>query len=97
MDMEALKSVLSELVTQDLSPDNVNQFDGNLVRELIPIAEKTLVPYFRARVRGLEKIPAGAALIIGNHNAGITFLEPFIFAAEWYRSRGMSEPLHFIA
>lgn len=45
--------------------------------------------YFRAEVRGLERIPQGAALYVGNHNMGMLSLDSFIFAAEAFKKHGM--------
>lgn len=48
-----------------------------------------LKKYFRAEVRGLEKIPEGAALYVGNHNMGMLSLDSFIFATEAFRKLGL--------
>jgi len=49
-----------------------------------------LKKYFRAEVRGLERIPKGAALYVGNHNMGMLSLDSFIFAAEAFRMHGIN-------
>ena len=51
--------------------------------------------YFRADIVGLEKMPAGKALVVGNHNGGITFFEPFFLGEEWYSRTG--ELLYYLA
>ena len=97
MDVEALKGFVSKITKDDLSPDDVGNYDPELVEQIFPICDAVLTTYFRSEVRGIENIPDGPALIIGNHNAGITFLEPFILGVEWYRKKGFAEPFHFIA
>ncbi len=70
--------------------------DGRVVGVVRPAVERALRAWHRIEVDGLERVPRGGALIVGNHNAGITFLEPFGMAAHWYRVRGVDEPLHFL-
>lgn len=48
-----------------------------------PLAEN-IEEYFDAEVRGLERIPAGGALLAGNHNGGIMTPDTFIFLREYY-------------
>ena len=70
--------------------------DERVVRLVRPLVERSLRLWFRLEVYGFERAPRGAALLVGNHNAGITFLEPFGMAACWYRERGVAEPLCFL-
>lgn len=51
--------------------------------------EKTLVPYHRATVRGLDRIPGGPGLYVGNHNSFTYTPDMFIFGAALFRQRGM--------
>jgi len=44
----------------------------------------------------MDGVPRGPALVVGNHNAGITFLEPIGLGARWYLERGMNDTLHFL-
>jgi 1-acyl-sn-glycerol-3-phosphate acyltransferase len=56
-----------------------------LVVKLLHLARR----YFRAEVKGLEHVPTGPALLVGNHNAGITMMEPFMLGMAWHlRERG---------
>lgn len=60
--------------------------DEPLLARLAELADALVRPYFRAEVRGLERISAGAALFVGNHNAGLLAPEAFIlFAALRHR------------
>lgn len=47
--------------------------------------------YFRARVDGLEHIPKGPALFVGNHNAGMLNPEAYLFAHALYQRFGTRE------
>ncbi len=85
------------LLKDDLNPDTLDSIDLDFIK-LIKEPLKTLFKrYFRYEVCGLENIPQGAAIIAGNHNAGITFLEPMMMAAEYYDKAGFNDPLYFLA
>lgn len=88
---------LGEIVSGGLDADSIENFDYRLVRLALPAVQAIARRYFRAEVQGLERVPEGPAMIVGNHNAGITFLEPFMMGAVWYRIRGESDPLFFLA
>ncbi len=88
---------LKGLVTEKPSADSTENFDYHLVRLALAPIRAVARAYFRAEVLGIEQVPEGRAMIVGNHNAGITFLEPFMMGAEWYRHHGEEEPLYFLA
>ena len=92
--MEALKA-LAEIFGPQLDPDNVDNLDQRIAAWAIP-AYGVVQRYFRAKVHGLEKIPAGKAILVGNHNSGITFLEPIILGREWHRYNGGPDDLRFL-
>jgi len=96
VDSEELAS-LAEVVTGNPSADSTDNFDYRLVRLALEPVRSIARKYFRADVQGIERVPEGRAMIVGNHNAGITFLEPFMMGAEWYRHHGEDEPLYFLA
>ena len=51
--------------------------------------------YFNPEVRGLERLPAqGPFLIVGNHNGGATPPDMPILMTEWWRTRGVDEPVY---
>ncbi len=51
--------------------------------------QRWLVPYHRARVLGIEHIPAGPALYVGNHNGGFYTGDSYLFGAAVFRARGL--------
>jgi len=81
--VSTLKSVAS-LFGPPMNPDDMTEPDDNLAKIAIPVFD-VIRKYFRAQVDGLENVPEGKALLVGNHNAGITFLEPFFLGADWYK------------
>jgi len=97
LDISELAPLLREAAFARLDPDSIDSYDERAVRLGLPVARELGRRYFRARVRGLEHVPDGAAMLVGNHNAGITFLEPFVMTAELYERFGTARPLHFIA
>jgi len=92
--MESLKALL-EVFGPQLDPDNVDNLDQRIASWAIP-AYGVIQRYFRAEVLGLEKIPSGKAILVGNHNSGITFLEPIILGREWHRFNGGPDDLRFL-
>jgi len=78
-----------------LDPDQVHDIDQDLVRAVLPVVT-VLQRYFRGEVTGIENIPAGPALLVGNHNGGITFMEPFLLAREWHLRTGGTDDFHYL-
>ncbi len=70
--------------------DSLDNRNEALVRRLSVLVEGLLEPYFRAEVRGTERIPPGAALYVGNHNAGLMQPDSFLFGAAVLRAHGFS-------
>jgi 1-acyl-sn-glycerol-3-phosphate acyltransferase len=53
------------------------------------IAAPALFRWFGASVRGLEQIPEGPALLVGNHSGGMSTPDTFLFCAALLRERGV--------
>lgn len=62
--------------------------DEALMKRLLVHAERWLVPYHRAIVRGLEHVPAGPALYVGNHNGATYSGDTWILAVHLWRHGG---------
>ena len=93
--LDAARS-LSDLLAPVEDPDGLDNYDqriASLVVSLCGVVQR----YFRASVVGLDNMPAGKALVVGNHNAGITFLEPFVFGREWYLRNDGEDGFLFVA
>jgi 1-acyl-sn-glycerol-3-phosphate acyltransferase len=52
--------------------------------------------WHRLALRGMEQVPRGAALLVGNHNGGANPVDG-LFLIEWYRRRGMTDPVYVLA
>ena len=89
--LDTLKSAARLLESRD--PDEVCEPDPELLELAVPII-KALKAYFRAEVHNLEKMPRGKALVVGNHNAGITFFEPFVLGMEWHLHTKGTDIIH---
>jgi 1-acyl-sn-glycerol-3-phosphate acyltransferase len=59
------------------------------MRQMLRIADWGMAPYHRAEVGGVERVPAGAALYVGNHSGGSMSIDTFIWAAAVFRTHGI--------
>ncbi len=63
-----------------------------LMRRLAPL--RRLYSWaFDASVVGLERIPSGPALLVGNHSGGLVSPETVLFVLTWYERTAYREPL----
>ncbi len=87
---------LSGVFGPRMDPDTVGDPDMELASLAVPFIDM-LGKVFRAEVRGIERIPSGKALLVCNHNAGITSMDGFFLGAAWHNRTGGSDPLYFLA
>jgi len=71
--------------------DSLDNRDPEAVALMTRVVDRVIRPYFRCEVRGLERIPAGAALYVGNHNAGLMMPEALLFGAAVHHARGIDD------
>ena len=69
--------------------DSLDNRDPEMIAKYLRIVERFLEPYYRSEVRGAEHVPQGAALYVGNHNAGMWTPDSFLFGAEIFRMHGV--------
>ncbi|MSP59639.1 MAG: glycerol acyltransferase [Myxococcales bacterium] len=69
--------------------DNLEQRDPKRIELALHFIEKVLIPWHRGEVRGVERVPSGAALFVGNHNGGLMTPDTFIFCRAIYRAHGL--------
>ncbi len=50
--------------------------------------------YHQVEVLGLEHVPRGRALVVGNHNGGIMSPDMFALMVSWWRTFGVDEPAY---
>jgi len=96
LSMDGMATLRSALFSQ-ADPDDIGSIDMEMISLIAPLFDSFAKIYFRMEIEGMEKVPKGPALIVGNHNAGITFMEPFGVCAKWYLERGLDDPLYFLA
>ena len=69
--------------------DSLDNRSVEAVELLVGVVERVLKPYFRATVRGAERIPPGAGLYVANHSSGLITPDTFLFGAAVYRAHGL--------
>jgi 1-acyl-sn-glycerol-3-phosphate acyltransferase len=79
------------------SADDPDSWDPDYIRATLPILRPALKTYFRGEVRGLERIPEGASLLVGNHSGGTMIVDTFLFAVEFYERFGPDRRFHQLA
>jgi 1-acyl-sn-glycerol-3-phosphate acyltransferase len=71
--------------------DRLDQRDPERIDLVYRALHGVLERWFHAEVRGIDRLPPGAALIVGNHNALIMTPESFLFGFAVYRERGIDD------
>jgi 1-acyl-sn-glycerol-3-phosphate acyltransferase len=70
------------------SLDNRNErFIDAFVSKVTPLIRR----YFKGTVRGIERIPRGAGLYVGNHNGGGLMPDSYLFGSAVYEQRGIED------
>jgi len=69
--------------------DSIDNRDPELVERAMAMLERPLTRFFRPVIGGLEHIPPGAALYVGNHSSGPITPDTFTFAIAAYREHGL--------
>ena len=69
--------------------DSIDNRDPEFIHRLARAVGPLLERYFSPEVRGLEHIPQGAALYVGNHNGGLFPADSFIFGKRLIEALGV--------
>lgn len=78
--------------------NDLDAWDPDYIRRVLPLARATLCKYFRAEVHGLDNIPSsGPSLLVGNHSGGTYIADTFILASEFYTHFGPERRFHQLA
>src|SRR5947199_8277547 len=78
--------------------NDLDAWDPEYIRRVLPLWRATLCRYFRAEVRGLDNIPnSGPSLLVGNHSGGTYIADTFILATEFYTRFGPERRFHQLA
>lgn len=62
--------------------------DPAFIRANLPGFVRVFRRYHKATVEGLEEIPEGAALVVGNHNGGVASPDMFALMVAWWERFG---------
>ena len=76
-------------------PGSLSLRDPTWVGRLVRLLRPLLFGYFRAEVRGLDRLPPGPALLVANHSGGMAPGD-FIFFLGFYAHFGTEEPLYIL-
>lgn len=78
--------------------NDLDAWDPDYIRRVLPLWRALMGTYFRAEVRGLDNIPAeGPSLLVGNHSGGTMIADTFVFATEFYAHFGPERRFHQLA
>jgi 1-acyl-sn-glycerol-3-phosphate acyltransferase len=77
-------------------PGDLGCYDPEHVRREAPWWKRLLHGYFRARVHGLEHLPEGPFLAVGNHSGGVLIPDTLVWLSA-YHSAGRATPLLTLA
>src|SRR5690349_12893404 len=81
-----------------LDGNDLDAWDPEYIRRVLPLWGTVLHTYFRSEVRGLEHIPEdGPCLLVGNHSGGILIVDTFAFAVGFYERFGPHRRFHQLA
>jgi 1-acyl-sn-glycerol-3-phosphate acyltransferase len=71
--------------------------DPAYVARVLPLLKLAMKGYFRSSVSGMDKVPDGGALIVGNHSGGLTPMDVPIIAVAFADAFGADRPLYCLA
>jgi 1-acyl-sn-glycerol-3-phosphate acyltransferase len=89
-----LLATLLDAFLRPSDPDDLDSRDPEVLAALAPLFDVLTRWYYRLEVHGLERVPAGRALVVINHNAGITFAELLGFGARFVMERGIEDAIY---
>ena len=77
--------------------DDLDAWDSEYIRRTLPILGRLFRTYFRGEVTGLDRIPEGPALLVGNHSGGTMIADTFVVSACIYEHFGPERRFHQLA
>ena len=71
--------------------------DPAYVAKALPFLKLAMRRYFRSEVRGMDRVPDGGVLMVGNHSGGLMPMDVPIIAVEFFETFGPDRPLYCLA
>lgn len=71
--------------------------DPAYVARVLPLLKLAMKGYFRSEVRGMERVPEGGVLMVGNHSGGLMAMDVPIIAVAFADTFGAGRPLFCLA
>ncbi len=69
--------------------DSLENRDAEAMDRAVRMVTEPMQAYFRAEVHGLEHLPQGPVLFVGNHSGGMYSPEVFLFGGALFRRHGL--------
>jgi 1-acyl-sn-glycerol-3-phosphate acyltransferase len=96
--MSAFTSAVAEQVQRRVPTADLHERDPDFLRDNLPWMWMLASFYFRAEVRGLDRIPAsGPVLLVGNHSGGNMTPDTFIFTLAFSTFFGVERRFYQLA
>jgi 1-acyl-sn-glycerol-3-phosphate acyltransferase len=86
-------AALVRAMSRPADPSDPDSVDPSLLAAVVPTVDRLSRLWYRLQVDGIDTVPEGGALLVGNHNSGTMFLEAMGTYARYYRTRGYHELL----
>lgn len=71
--------------------------DPLYIAAALPALKLAMKAYFRSSVRGMDNVPDGGALLVGNHSGGLMPMDVPIIAVSFADTFGVDRPLYCLA
>lgn len=94
LEQVAMDSATAETTMSAEVHSDVDHWDRALTEWVVALTRPIVKRYFRARVMGLENIPAGPCLVVSNHSGGLVTPDMPVFATAYYDTYGYERPLY---
>jgi 1-acyl-sn-glycerol-3-phosphate acyltransferase len=71
-----------------IDPDDLDARSPTVIHRAAAILKRSVIPWHRGKVHGIENVPDGACLFVGNHNAGMYTPDTYVFLEALYDQGG---------
>jgi 1-acyl-sn-glycerol-3-phosphate acyltransferase len=78
----------------ETQPEGLAARDPAYIRRILPLARVFSRLYFRPRAFGLEHMPPGQVLLVGNHSGGLSTPDTIVVAELYWRHFGVDRPAY---